>query len=71
MVAAAARLGVPLTVAERGGETLSWSAASVRATGVGSASEAAALAAAGPRARLVGPRLVVGRVTCAVAVTEE
>ena len=36
-----------------------------RATGTGSASEAAALAVAGPGARLVGPRLMLRRVTCA------
>ena len=49
VVEAAARLGVPLRVAERGEDRLvTRSAASVAAAGVGSASEAAALAAAGP-----------------------
>lgn len=43
---------------------------SIAATGLGSASEAAALAAAGPGSQLLGPRLVVGSVTCAVAVSE-
>ena len=36
-------------------------------TGVPSVAEAAALAAAGPAARLIGPRLVVGDATCALA----
>jgi cobalt-precorrin 5A hydrolase len=35
--------------------------------GVGSVAEAAALAAAGPSARLIAPRLVVGAATCALA----
>jgi cobalt-precorrin 5A hydrolase len=38
--------------------------------GVPSVAEAAALAAAGPLARLVGPRLVIGAATCALAATE-
>ena len=37
-------------------------------TGVPSVAEAAALAAAGPTARLLGPRLAVGDVTCALAI---
>ena len=50
VVAAAARLGVPLRGGGAGrGRRLTRSAASVAATGVGSASEAAALAAAGPQ----------------------
>ena len=35
--------------------------------GVGSVAEAAALAAAGPAARLVVPRIAIGRATCAIA----
>lgn len=35
--------------------------------GVSSVAEAAALAAAGPSARLIGPRLVCGAATCALA----
>jgi cobalt-precorrin 5A hydrolase len=35
--------------------------------GVPTVAEAAALAAAGPAARLLGPRLVVGAATCALA----
>ncbi|MBP7243317.1 cobalamin biosynthesis protein [Amaricoccus sp.] len=67
---AAARLGLPLLIAEPAGDApgmLTRSAASLAATGTGSASEAAALAAAGPGARLLGPRLVLGPVTCALA----
>ncbi len=40
---------------------------SLEATGLPSASEAAALAAAGPDARLLAPRFAVGLVTCALA----
>lgn len=39
--------------------------------GVPSVSEAAALAAGGPFARLIAPRVVVGQATCALAQTEE
>jgi cobalamin biosynthesis protein CbiG len=39
--------------------------------GVPSVSEAAALAAGGPSARLIGPRIIVGQATCALARTEE
>ena len=39
-------------------------------TGVPSVAEAAALAAAGPSARLVSPRLVIGAATCALAASE-
>ncbi len=35
--------------------------------GLPSVAEAAALAAAGPRARLLGPRLIIGTATCALA----
>ena len=69
---AAARRGLPLRIAEGAvaPERLATrSAASLAATGTGSASEAAALAVAGPAARLLGPRLVLGRVTCAIAVS--
>ena len=38
-------------------------------TGVPSVAEAAALAAAGPSARLIGPRIVMGAATCALAAT--
>ncbi len=39
-------------------------------TGVSSVAEAAALAAAGPSSRLIGPRLVIGAATCALAASE-
>jgi cobalt-precorrin 5A hydrolase len=39
-------------------------------TGVPSVAEAAALAAAGPSARLISPRLVIGAATCALAASE-
>ncbi len=39
-------------------------------TGVSSVAEAAALAAAGPSARLIGSRLVIGAATCALAISE-
>ena len=51
-------------------KTLTRSEASLAATGHGSAAEAAALAVAGPTARLLGPRIAIGAVTCAVATTE-
>ena len=37
--------------------------------GVPSVAEAAALAAAGPASRLLGPRVAVGPATCALAIT--
>jgi len=40
-------------------------------TGVPSLAEAAALAAAGPTARLIAPRVAVGPATCALAETVE
>jgi len=66
---AAERLALPLLIVAAGDDArlLTQSAASRAVTGTGSASEAAALAAAGPGARLLGPRLAVGRVTCAIA----
>lgn len=47
---------------------LTHSEASIRATGFGSAAEAAALAAAGPGGRLLGPRIAKGPATCALAI---
>ncbi|MEO0762475.1 MAG: cobalamin biosynthesis protein [Pseudomonadota bacterium] len=49
--------------------TLTQSSAAKAARGVGSVAEAAALAAAGPSARLLGPRVVSGdgMATCALA----
>lgn len=40
-------------------------------TGLPSLAECAALAAAGPASRLLGPRIAVGSVTCAIAVGED
>jgi cobalt-precorrin 5A hydrolase len=51
--------------------TITRSGASIAATGLASLSEAAALAAAGPKARLLGPRVAVGPVTCALATSED
>lgn len=66
---AARRLGLPLLAVAPAddAELLTRSVASQAAAGTGSVSEAAALAAAGAEARLLGPRIVVGRVTCAIA----
>lgn len=71
--AAALRLGIDLVVATDEAlhaaetRTLSHSAASLAATGTASASEAAALAVAGTGSRLLGPRVSVGFVACAIA----
>jgi cobalt-precorrin 5A hydrolase len=71
-IAAAARtLGVDVIVSMAiGKETLTQSAYSLAATGTGSASEAAALAAAGEGAYLLGPRVIANGATCALASTE-
>jgi cobalt-precorrin 5A hydrolase len=52
-----------------GSRTLSHSGRVLATTGVPSLSEAAALAAAGPGARLLAPRVAVGPATCALAVS--
>jgi cobalt-precorrin 5A hydrolase len=49
--------------------TLTRTDASGPAAGSPSVSEAAALAAAGVAARLAGPRIVLGPVTCAIAIS--
>ena len=49
--------------------TLSKSVLSQSLAGTPSVSEAAALAAAGKGAKLLGPRTVVGSVTCALAIS--
>lgn len=70
---AAIRLGLPLEIlsderlAEVASLTLTQSERSVAAAAVPSLSEAAALAAAGADAQLLGPRLAEGPVTCALA----
>ena len=50
-------------------DTATRSDASIAATGLASLSEAAALAAAGPDGSLLGPRVALGPVTCALART--
>ena len=73
---AAAHLGVNVVlVAEAelkaaGERTETKSARVLALTGVPSVAEAAALAAAGPSARLISPRLVLGSATCALAASE-
>jgi len=54
-----------LEIASARGAT--WSARVLALAGVPSVAEAAALAACGPKARLILPRIVVGPVTCALA----
>jgi cobalt-precorrin 5A hydrolase len=54
-----------------GARTLTRSERVLAMTGVPSVSEAAALAAAGPGARLLAPRVAVGPATCALAITGE
>ena len=70
--AAAGQLGLNLIVVTEAAldsaKTLSRSPASLAQTGTPSASEAAALAAAGPLGRLLGPRIATGTVTCAIAI---
>lgn len=70
---AALLLGLPLAVPNADElartTTASSSHASIAATGLPSASEAATLAACGDGARLLGPRTVAGNVTCAIAIT--
>jgi cobalt-precorrin 5A hydrolase len=58
-----------LEIASARGAT--WSARVLALGGVPSVAEAAALAAAGPKARLVLPRIVHGPVTCALAEAED
>ena len=73
LIAAAAARGVPLRLIPQpmleaaNSRTLSHSAHSMAAMNVNSVAEAAALAAAGPNARLLAPRIAVGPVTCALA----
>ncbi|MGI6850767.1 cobalamin biosynthesis protein [Mesorhizobium sp. 1B3] len=72
--AAAFQLGLNLiVVAEEAlrdaeADTLTSSQSSLDHAGSRSISEAAALAAAGPGSRLLGPRFAAGSVTCAIAV---
>jgi len=76
IAAAASDLGVPLVLVPQadleaaGTRTMTRSERVVALMGVPSAAEAAALAAAGPAARLVAPRTAVGPATCALATSE-
>jgi cobalt-precorrin 5A hydrolase len=71
--AAASALGVPMMLVEQvaledaGARTVTKSQRVLLRTGVPSLAEAAALAAAGPAARLIAPRVAVGPATCALA----
>ena len=73
---AASDLGVPLVLVPQaeleaaGARTMTRSERVVALMGVPSAAEAAALAAAGPAARLVAPRTAIGPATCALATSE-
>lgn len=77
VAAAAAALGVPLVLIAKadleaaGARAETHSRRVLALTGVASIAEAAALAAGGPAARLVLPRVVVGPATCALAVAGE
>jgi cobalt-precorrin 5A hydrolase len=77
LIAAAAARGVPLRLIPQpmleaaNSRTLTRSAQSLAAMNVNSVAEAAALAAAGPNARLLAPRVAVGPVTCALAEGED
>jgi cobalt-precorrin 5A hydrolase len=74
LLAAAAARGLSVVPVEQealeraSARTLTASAPSSAAMNVPSVAECAALAAAGPDARLLAPRLVTGPVTCALAV---
>jgi len=71
--AAAAKLGVAVVLVPNAelqavsDRTATRSARVLALAGVPSVAEAAALAAAGPAARLISPRLVIGAATCALA----
>jgi cobalt-precorrin 5A hydrolase len=77
IAAAATELGVPLVLVPQaeleaaGARTVTRSERVIALMGVPSAAEAAALAAAGPAARLVAPRTAVGPATCALARSED
>ncbi|MFL6600062.1 MAG: cobalamin biosynthesis protein [Steroidobacteraceae bacterium] len=73
IITAAAARGVPLVLIAQSdleaadARTLTHSRHAIAAMNVHSVAEAAALAAAGPTARLLGPRIAIGPVTCALA----
>ena len=74
--AAAAKLGVSVVLLSRAEMEAAAPRAATRServlalTGVPSVAETAALAAAGPAARLISPRLVLGAATCALAASD-
>ncbi len=76
LVAAASAIGVPLVLIPPGDLAAAGTRAPTRServmalAGVPSVAEAAALAAGGPAARLVLPRIAIGPATCALAETE-
>jgi cobalt-precorrin 5A hydrolase len=76
IVNAALARGVPLVLVPQasleavGERTVTHSKRVLAIMGVPSAAEAAALAACGPTARLVAPRVAVGPATCALATTD-
>ncbi len=73
VAATAAKLGVAIVLvpeadlAAAGARAVTRSERVLALVGVPSVAEAAALAAAGPSARLISPRLVIGSATCALA----
>jgi cobalt-precorrin 5A hydrolase len=77
IAAAASAIGVPLVLIPQGDLAAAGARAATKServtalTGVPSVAEAAALAAGGPAARLMAPRIAVGPATCALADTGE
>ncbi len=77
IAAAASAIGVPLVLIPQGNlaaagmRTATRSERVIALAGVPSVAEAAALAAGGPAARLIAPRIVVGPATCALVETGE
>jgi cobalt-precorrin 5A hydrolase len=73
IAAAAKKLGVAVVIvpqaelAAAGDRVETHSARVLALAGVGSVAEAAALAAAGPSAKLISPRVAAGSATCALA----
>jgi cobalt-precorrin 5A hydrolase len=77
IAAAASAIGVPLVLIQHvdltaaGMRAMTRSERVIALTGVPSIAEAAALAAGGPAARLIAPRIAVGPATCALAESGE
>jgi cobalt-precorrin 5A hydrolase len=73
IAAAASSIGVPLVLVAQDDLAAAGARAATRServlalTGVPSVAESAALAAGGPTARLIAPRIAVGPATCALA----